>query len=287
MTTENLLYLAVSVSLSAGRNLTSKRTAVSFRSPADFLLSQAFLFGTAALLLLGYVLLQPVTVSAITWVYGLIYGILLILSQWMFTLALKRGNTSVCSVVYSLGFILPTVFGSLFWQESFSLRYGIGVILAVLLILLSGKKESATAQPGKTYFPFILIAMVSSGGLGIMQKVQGTSGAAEEKGMFLLIAFGLAFGVSFFAWLLCWKKDKAPVCLSPAPVLTGLCFGGANLFNTILAGRMNSAVFFPLQNISTILLTCLLGILLFKEKITRRTVSILLLGAAIIMLFSL
>ena len=286
MTTENLLCLAVSVFLSAGRNLTTKKTAVFFRKRADFFLSQTVLFGTAALLLSVFVLLQPVDVSAITWVYGVIYGILLILSQWMFTLALKRGNTSVCSVVYSLGFILPTVFGSIFWKENFPLPHGVGVILAILVILLSAKKEPATAQPVKAYIPFILIAMVSSGGLGIMQKIQGASDTAEEKGMFLLIAFGLAFSASFFAWLLCWKKDPSPARLSPAPVMTGLCFGGANLFNTILAGQMSSVVFFPLQNISTIVLTVLLGMLLFKEKVTPKTVSILLLGVAIVLLFS-
>ena len=286
MITENLLYLAVSVFLSAGRNLTSKKTAVSFRKRADFFLSQSVLFGTATLLLSVFVFLQPVGVSAITWIYGVIYGFLLILSQWMFTLALKRGNTSVCSVVYSLGFILPTMFGSVFWKENFPLHHGVGVILAILVILLSAKKEPAAAQPVKAYIPFLLIAMVSSGGLGIMQKVQGTSGAAEEKGVFLLIAFGLAFCASFFAWLLCWKKDQSSVRLSPAPAMAGLCFGGANLFNTILAGQMISAVFFPLQNISTILLTVLLGILLFKEKVTPKTVCILLLGVTIVLLFS-
>ena len=287
MTKENLLILAVSVSLSAGRNLTSKKTAVSFRKRADFFLSQTVLFGTAAVFFAVYVFLQLTQISCVTWVYGLIYGILLILSQWMFTLALKRGNTSVCSVVYSLGFILPTVFGSVFWKENFPLQHGVGVILAVLVILLSAKKGSDPAGPVKSYLPFLLIAMISSGGLGILQKVQGTSAAAREKGMFLLIAFGLAFGVSALAWLFFGNKDKTPAKLSPTPFLTGLCFGGANLFNTILAGQMNSVVFFPLQNISTILLTVLLGIVLFREKITRKTVSILAFVIAIILLFSL
>ena len=75
---------------------------------ADFFLSQTVLFGVAALILLLYVLCAPTEISAVTYGYGMIYGVLLILSQWMFTLALKNGKTSVCSVVYSLGFILPT-----------------------------------------------------------------------------------------------------------------------------------------------------------------------------------
>ena len=124
--------------------------------------------------------------------------------------------------------------------------------------------------------------MVSSGGLGIMQKLQQSSETANEKGSFLLIAFLLAFGCSFLAFL--FSRDRAVLCVKKAlyPALTGLCFGGANLCNTILAGKMKSASFFPLQNITTILLTTLLGIALFKEKPTLKTITILILGIAVI-----
>ena len=110
--------------------------------------------------------------------------------------------------------------------------------------------------------------MFSSGGLGIMQKVQQSSAAANEKGAFLFVAFCFAFCCSFAAFLLSHEKTGFPVQRTLYPALTGLCFGGANLCNTILAGKMKSAVFFPLQNISTILFTTLLGIFLFKEKLT-------------------
>jgi len=49
---------------------------------------------------------------------------------------------------------------------------------------------------------------------------------------------------------------------------------------------MKSAVFFPMQNISTILLTALLGIVVFKEKFTIKTTIILMLGMVVIFLFS-
>ncbi len=71
-----------------------------------------------------------------------------------------------------------------------------------------------------------------------------------------------------------------------SPAFTGICFGGANLCNTVLAGRMKSAVFFPLQNVSAILLTTLLSVVIFKEKLTWKTTLILVLGIFVIMLFS-
>ena len=142
MNKENLLFLVLSVVLSTGRNITSKKTATSNDKKADFFFSQTVLFGTATLILLLFVLSAPAKISTITYLYGLIYGILLILSQWMFTIALKTGNTSVCSVVYSLGFILPTLSGSLFWNESFTLLNGVGVALAIGIIVFSAQTKS-------------------------------------------------------------------------------------------------------------------------------------------------
>ncbi|MBQ7799829.1 MAG: hypothetical protein IJ370_04995 [Oscillospiraceae bacterium] len=284
---ENILYLLASVSLTATRNITSKKTAAASKDLSQFFFSQSVLFLSAALLL---IFLNPaafVKISGVTVIYGVIYGVLLILSQWMFTLALKRGSTSICSVVYSLGFILPTISGTLFWGEPFTLLNLIGLILAISVIFLTVKRGEGDKKAGGGFAAFILIAMVASGGLGIMQKLQQTCPAKDERSLFLIIAFGFAFLGSALAYLLSKKEARPQASLIIYPAITGLCFGGANLLNTILAGRMKSAVFFPLQNISTILLSTLLGILIFKEKLTAKTAVIILLGASTVVIFSL
>lgn len=278
---ENFLFLAFSVLLSTGRNIATKKTAGTNKK-ADFFLSQSILFGVSTLMLFFLVLSDSFKISTITVFFGVIYGILLILSQWMFTLALKWGNTSLCSVLYSLGFILPTLSGALFWNESFTFLNGLGVALAIMVIIFSAKK-SEEKETENLFVPFIITAMLSSGGLGIMQKVQGMSHVHNEKSAFLFIGFSLAFAVSFFAYLLCKEKSKPSFKIAVAPFFTGLCFGGANIFNTILAEKMNSAVFFPLQNISTILVTTLFGLIIFKEKLSLKTIIVLLLSISVIL----
>ncbi len=283
---EKFFYLFWSITLSSGRNIISKKTAVSANGRAPFFFSQTLLFGAAALLFLMIGIPELLSVSAITLFYGILYGVLLILSQWMLMIALKWGNTSICTVIYSLGFLLPTISGALFWKEPFTVLNFCGVIIAVFVILLTAKTRQRHASGKQAYLPFILVAMISSGGLGIMQKLQQSSSAADEKGVFLLIAFSFAFFCSFVAFLLCRDKVSIQATTIVYPALIGLCFGGANLCNTILAGKMKSAIFFPIQNVSTILLTTVLGILICKEKITSRTVTIILLGIMVILLFS-
>lgn len=285
--TETLSYLIMSVSLSSGRNIASKKTAADTNKKSQFFLSQSILFASAALLLFGFGVSNLATVSAVTIVYGIVYGVLLVLSQWMFTLALQNGNTALCTVIYSLGFLLPTVSGALFWNEDFTILHLIGVLVAVAVILLSAKKEKKESESEKSFIPFILIAMVSSGGLGIMQKIQQSGPAAEEKGTFLLIAFAFAFCSSLVAvFMFCREKAVFDIKNALYPSVAGICFGGANFCNTVLAGKMKSAIFFPVQNVSTILLSTMLGIVLFKEKITPKTTVILILGLTVIVLFS-
>jgi drug/metabolite transporter (DMT)-like permease len=66
----------------------------------------------------------------------------------------------------------------------------------------------------------------------------------------------------------------------------GLFFGCCNLLNTSLAGMLDSAIFFPTLNIGTILLSMLLGVIVYKEKIGKREALVLMLGAASIILLN-
>jgi len=291
----NFLYLTVSVVLSAGRSIFSKKMACMTPRPGLFFRNQALLFLSAGLLLWAgnpdaFAVVSPVTIR-----YSVLYGLLLIASQWMYTFAMRLGLTSVCSLIYSFGFIFPTVSGVLFWNETFTGNDLLGVILALAVILLTFRGDAGGVESGKKmqFLLAILTAMSASGGLGILQKVQqGTEEAAAETSAFLILAFALAFTASGSVYLFrrSWTAttdDKKTVIAGMLwPVLAGLCFGGANLLNTVLAGRMKSAVFFPLLNILTILLCTFCGIVLFREKLTVKTVIGLILGMAAVVVLS-
>lgn len=267
---ENLLMVAT-VSLGAGRNILSKGIGKQTGGKYGFFFGQSLLFlgGTVIIFLLNPV--KSLSFSLGVLPYALIYGVFLVLSQWLYTLSLKSGSVSVCSLVYSFGFIIPAVSGAVVWGEPFGIIKIIGIILAIICILLS-VKSGQKAGKGKMYIVPLVIAMLSSGGLGVMQKVQQKSVYKSETNAFLLFAFAFAFILSFMFFVITKNEESnnknakyITVC-----ALTGLCFGGANYINTILAGMIQSLVFFPLQNIATVILSAILGILIFKEKPTLK-----------------
>ena len=126
------LLLTTSIILSVGRSVLSKKLSDLRFATRGFFLCQGVLFFFGALAISVVEGFNFKITSIETLLYAAAYGILLILAQWLYTVALSFGNTSLCATVYSLGFILPTLSGALAFGEDFSFFDGVGVSLAVV-----------------------------------------------------------------------------------------------------------------------------------------------------------
>lgn len=273
-----------SVTMSVGRNLLSKSVSRFSFGTAAFFGVQAILFTSGFAGLLVPSLINYRGISVMTLVQSLIYAALLITAQWSYTIALGRGNTALCVTVYSLGFVLPAVSGALFWNEEFTQKNFFGLIFAVLAIVFSkyGKEKGA----GKGGFLPLIISAAASGGLGIMQKLQQNSPVSDQKSMFILTAFLLSGCISYISGRLSRseKEHRLSGREKLCAAVTGICFGCCNLLNTFLAGRLSSAFFFPVQNVSVIVLSLAAGLILFHERFGKREAAVVLAGiCAVIM----
>ncbi len=250
------LLLIASIVLSTARNLLSRGLSRLAFGTREFFTRQGTLFGFGALALLIFGTPKGLIPSPETLLYAFLYGALLILSQWFYTMALGGGNTALCSTVYSMGFIIPTISGVLFWSEPFSILDTVGIVAAISAILCAGEKTVSKEGTSKYFLPLIL-ATLASGGLGVMQKVQQKSSVAGESSLFLLIAFvvamTLSFACSITAKKACEHTEGKGYFLMAGGI--GIAFGVCNLLNTALAGILPSAIFFPTLNIGSILLT--------------------------------
>ena len=279
-----MLGVLVSVLLATARNIFSKNISDAVFGKKEFFLLQCLIFSSGGIVLsFSNLSFEKMETELIC--YSLIYGILLLMAQYGYTLALKNGKIGICSMVYSMGFIFPTICGSLLWEESVNCCNIFGIALTVAMIITCGIGNRNEQETKNGYFLPLITAMLSSGGLRIVQKLQQSSKYTNETNLFLILAFWFAGSVSLAIYLIVrdrmqnFKKRKL---LSAA--LIGGAFGLSNLCNTILSGQLKAAVFFPLLNIGTIVATVIIGVIVYKEKCTKKDIGIFAMGILAVIL---
>ena len=281
------LLILLSASLASGRNVLMKSFSPFSFKRREFFLIQAAIFGVGGIALFFVNLFSYNGISLFTFLIALVYGIVLLCAQWCYTIALTMGKTAICVTIYSFGFLIPTLSGAIFWQEEITVcgYLGIGLIIPVLIISGMGKKSSNNKSASSSYLIPLILALICSGGLGVVQKIQQKSIYQNQTNSFILIAFLFCFTVCliFFAFM---KKGENK--LSRKNIISassiGIFFSICNLLNTFLAGMLDSSIFFPTLNIAGILISALLGFLIYKEKITKRDLVVLLLSVTAIVL---
>lgn len=268
-----------SVIMSVARNILSKSISVYKFGTKSFFKTQCLIFFT------GFIILTiPAfkTFSALSWqtvISALIYALLLITAQWNYTAAMGKIPASVCVTVYSCGFVFPALSGALFWGEKFTVPKFFSIILTILVILTANYEKKSSALPKKDFFRLIF-AMAASGGLGIMQK----SSFDDERAMFIMLSFLFA---GIFS-LISEKLSTAEKTITPKNTvyscIAGICFACCNLLNTYLAGKLDSAFFFPVQNMAVIMTSIVICVCIFRERLRKKEIVALILGIGAILL---
>ena len=223
-------------------------------------------------------------VSIYTLLISIAFGVAT-LSSTVFSLsALKIGPWAYTTVLTSLSTIIPTLSGAIFWNETIDLLKIIGITLMVASFIFSVFKKNVEKDEKKAtlrWFILTLIALVSTGIIGVLQKVHQSSSHKNELAMFLVISFLFSSVFSFALAFLSQKKEmQALQGNTPNPptnkkllfkilalfALVGVCSALNNIINLHLSGVMDSAVFFPIVNGGNMLLVTSLAAIIYKEK---------------------
>lgn len=283
------VLLILSVCLSSTRNVLTKGFSGFSIKNRQFFRIQALIFGTGTIVLLAVLPFNYNGFSLFTVGYALIYGSMLLCAQWFYTIALTNGKTALCATIYSFGFIIPTLSGTIFWSEKISVFGYIGILTVIPILIISSSKKGSDGQKAtKKFILPVIIAMLCSGGLGIIQKIQQGSEYANQTSSFILVAFLLSLTASLLFSIFTKNGEKQ---LSKRSCTSAMCVGIAfsicNLLNTTLAGRLDSALFFPVLNVGIIMLSVLMSVLIYKEKVDKKDIWVLILGAMAIILVNL
>lgn len=241
------------------------------------------------------------SLSVFTVVLGVVFGIITALQLISNLKAMELGPWSYTSVITSLAMLIPTLSGAIFWNEDITLIQIIGIIFMVVCFVLSVDKNSDVKKANLKWLLYCLVAFATSGLIGVMQKIHQTSSHKDELNGFLVMAFAVSFVYSAvnvaMIYLKRGKREKNQVqfegenkkklytLLSFAlMIICGVCTAMNHKLNLYLSGAMDSAVFFPVFNGSVLVLTVVMAVVLFRERLSLKKWIGVIFGSIAVML---
>lgn len=254
------------------------------KNPTDSALYNLIIFSSMAVLYFIFGGFRLPTLHILS--YGIPYGLLIAGFQIFYTLALQRGPVSHTVLIVTFNIAFAISFGVLYCGEEITMLHIIGLTCIFLSLLLTiDFKQAKQHKFDLIWFLESVLAMSMNGIASIVVKLQKLTYPEEDMGMLLAAyvsgACALFLIIRYFTVV---RKQPKMLALNSSRLMMilscSVLLGCYLLLYSIGVGTISSVVFFPVVNIAPSTLLSLLGILVFKDHLTRQQVISMLFGIA-------
>ena len=223
-------------------------------------------------------------ISAYTFVTGIAFGVVTMLSAVLTSIAVNLGPLSYSYVIICSSTIVTALSGYLFWDEKLTILKVCGIILMFICCVLANQTDKETKKASLRWLIVCILNAVASAGVGLMQKTHQNSPHAHELNMFLVTAFIVSSIVSFVLYIVASAKKKnyaieykgnmeikkLVYVILVIFAVTGIGVALNNALNLYLSGVVDSAIFFPIVNGGSVMFNIFASLLFFREKLSYK-----------------
>ena len=204
--------------------------------------------------------------------YTLGLGALFILVFNLMAITTQRSGLSVVSVATKMSVVIPVVFGLVYYKDSLGIYKAVGILLALIAVYLASvkKKDGLKVQPKNLIFP--VLVFLGSGIIDTSIKYLEDSFVAEsDVPLFSATIFFTAFIIGILVLLV--QKLRRKFQFEWKNILGGIALGIPNYFSiyfvvkALRSGLFESSGIFTVNNVAIVILSTLVGILFFKERL--------------------
>ena len=215
--------------------------------------------------------IKPAEIVQTNWfIAAIVLGFLFISIFNVMALTAQKNGLSVASVASKMSVIIPVVFGILVFKESVGFQKITGILLALVAVYLTSLKQKDNAVLTQSiYLPLILFF-----GSGIIDTSINYFAPDDNIPLFSATIFAMAAVIGVFLLSFNYLKSKQRFKLKSLPF--GIILGIVNYTSIhflLLALRVEnteSSTLFTINNIAILSLSTLIGLVLFKEKISKK-----------------
>ena len=229
------------------------------------------------------------SVNGITLLCGISAGLLFVAGLVSMQSSVGKNGAILTSAFAKLGLIIPILISILFFGERVRLIQisGIILVLAAFLLISFDSDKTPAGEYGRVY-PLLLLAVLFFGGSGdAMAKVFEETGQRGWDGMYFLVLFMTAAGLTFVLLLI--EKRRSGKKLIWKEFAAGFLVGVPNYFSSALLLKaltgLPASIVYPCYSAGTLLIVTLIAVPVFKERPGVRTrIGLICIAAALIVL---
>ncbi|MAD97120.1 MAG: hypothetical protein CMB99_07340 [Flavobacteriaceae bacterium] len=208
------------------------------------------------------------------WFYGALFlGFLFILVFVLMAKTAQINGLSVASVAGKMSVVIPVLFGVLVYQESLSALKILGILLALVSVYLVSVKKESISFKDSLLLPILLF--FGSGVIDTSIKfIEVNYVPVQEVSVFSGSIFGFA---GFFAVIYMFTDVKKYFLnFGVKNLLGGILLGVPNYYSIIFLIKalqiegFESSSLFTLNNVGIVMLSSLVGVVLFKEYFSAK-----------------
>ena len=224
------------------------------------------------------------------WMYhAMIIGTLFIVVFNFYAFGTQKVGITITTVANKMSLIIPVCAAIILYGDSFTYLKGIAFLLALSGIYLSSTKGGKLSFDKKYLWLIILVFI----GQGISDSIFNDFAQKfpDEGGyLFFMVLFFMA-SISGIL-ILIGKSVKTKNKLQLKSVFWGIIFGIPNFFSLLFFlkalsdPKLSSSIVFPLVSMGVVVSSSLIGMFLFKEKLSRTNWIGILLSVCAIYIFS-
>ncbi len=217
------------------------------------------------------------------WFYGTAaLGVLFITVFNLMAITTQRSGLSVVSVATKMSVVIPIVFGVVYYKESLGLLKFIGIGIALIAVYLASVKNADGIAVKKKNIIFPVLVFLGSGIIDTSIKfIEGAYVSATDVPIFSATVFAAAACIGIL--IVIYQLLKGQFRYKTKNILAGIALGVPNYFsiyylvNALRNTDLDSSTIFTINNVAIVMVSTLLGILLFSERLrTKNWIGIVL-----------
>lgn len=206
--------------------------------------------------------------------YALLIGLLFISLFNLVAFSAQRVGIAITSVATKISLCIPVLFSYYFFDDTLNPFKIAGILLALLSIYFTAKKEGQQKLKSSILILVPLILFFSSGCLDILFVYSMKTFELVSKGLELTFSATLyTVAASIGTPILVFKLLKGEI-IKRQTLIGGLGLGLMNVFSIVFFLKCldrfpESSFVFPIHNMSIVALSALVASLFFKEKLSK------------------